>query len=94
MQTLTHEVFKLNPPGGLFNETVVTNLFPDRSKGARELLLDRAIKAEKSTRQTRSLHSFAKLSEERSATLYCCSLIAFAFSCQLGDGVGLSRTHS
>jgi hypothetical protein len=56
MQTLTHEVFKLNPPGGLFNETVVTNLFPDRSKGARELLLDRAIKAGEIQRVKRGLY--------------------------------------
>lgn len=45
MKTLTQAVYKLSPPGGIFNETVVNNLFPDRSRGARELLLNRANKA-------------------------------------------------
>ena len=38
MQSLTESVFKLAPPGGLFDETVVANLFPDASVGARALL--------------------------------------------------------
>ena len=42
MQRLTESVFKLAPPGGLFNETVVSNLFPDASVGARALLVHRA----------------------------------------------------
>lgn len=56
MKTLTEKVFSLAPPGGLFNETVVANLFPDRSKGARELLLDRAIKAGEILRIKRGLY--------------------------------------
>lgn len=43
MQTLTEAVFKLNPPGGLFDLTVVANLYPELSAGARKLLLHRAI---------------------------------------------------
>ena len=45
MQNLTEKVFKLAPPGGLFNETVIRNLFPDSSDGARALLVHRACAA-------------------------------------------------
>lgn len=42
MQTLTHDVLKLAPPGGIFDETVIGNLYPDASVGARRLLVHRA----------------------------------------------------
>jgi len=45
MQKLTEKVLKLAPPGGLFDETVIHNLFPDISIGARGLLVHRACKA-------------------------------------------------
>lgn len=45
MQTLTEKVFKLAPPGGVFDETVISNLFPDNSNGARALLVHRACQA-------------------------------------------------
>ena len=45
MQNLTEKVFKLAPPGGLFDETVIHNLFPDSSRGARALLVHRACQA-------------------------------------------------
>jgi len=45
MQNLTEKVFKLAPPGGLFDETVIHNLFPDSSDGARALLVHRACHA-------------------------------------------------
>jgi len=45
MQTLTETVFALAPPGGLFDETVIHNLFPDGSDGARALLVHRACQA-------------------------------------------------
>jgi hypothetical protein len=45
MQRLTEAVFTLAPPGGLFDETVVGNLFPDASAGARALLVHRACRA-------------------------------------------------
>ena len=45
MQNLTERVFKLAPPGGLFDETVVRNLFPGSSDGARALLAHRACQA-------------------------------------------------
>lgn len=44
MQTLTERVFKLAPPGGLFDESVVGTLFPEASQGARKLLVHRAVK--------------------------------------------------
>ncbi len=59
MKTLTESIFRLAPPGGLFNETVLTNIFPDRSIGARELLLDRAIKAGEVLRIKRGLFVLA-----------------------------------
>lgn len=43
MQTLTERVFKLAPPGGLFDESVVRNLFPGATQGARKLLVNRAL---------------------------------------------------
>jgi len=42
MQSISENVFKLAPPGGLFDETVIRNLFPDCSDGARALLVHRA----------------------------------------------------
>lgn len=43
MHTLTQEAYKLHPPMGLFDETVVTNLFPRRTGGARKALVHRAV---------------------------------------------------
>ena len=45
MQNLTERVFELAPPGGFFDETVIHNLFPDASDGARALLVHRARQA-------------------------------------------------
>ncbi len=45
MKTLTEQVLKLAPPGGLFDETVIGNLFPQASAGARALLVHRACQA-------------------------------------------------
>jgi hypothetical protein len=59
MKTLTQRVFKLGPPGGIFNETVVGNLFPESSQGARELLLDRALKAGEILRIKRGIYVLA-----------------------------------
>ncbi len=43
MQPLTEKVLHLNPPGGLFDETVIANLFGDRSLAARRVLVHRAV---------------------------------------------------
>jgi hypothetical protein len=59
MKTLTEAVFKLSPPGGIFNETVLGNLFPDRSRGARELLLNRALHAGEIVRLKRGMYLLA-----------------------------------
>jgi len=48
MQTLTERAFQLAPPGGLFDETVICNLFPEGSKGARALLVHRHAKRARS----------------------------------------------
>ena len=45
MQTLTEEVYKLAPPGGLFDESVVRTLFSELSYGAVKLLVHRAVKS-------------------------------------------------
>ena len=45
MQTLTERVFRLSPPGGLFDETVVRDLFDDRPEAARKVLVHRAVAA-------------------------------------------------
>jgi predicted transcriptional regulator of viral defense system len=42
MQRLTEAVYRLEPPGGLFDESVVLNLFPEASLGARRVLVHRA----------------------------------------------------
>ena len=43
MKGLTQRVFELSPPGGIFDETVISNLYPDRSQGARNALIHRAV---------------------------------------------------
>jgi len=45
MTSLTEKVFKLSPPGGIFDDTVVRNLFPGATDGARKLLVHRAVKS-------------------------------------------------
>jgi hypothetical protein len=45
MQKLTEKVFRLSPPGGLFDETVIRNLFAERSEAARKVLVHRAVSA-------------------------------------------------
>jgi len=45
MQTLTEKIYHLAPPGGLFDETVIANLFPGSTPGARTLLVHRAVQA-------------------------------------------------
>jgi hypothetical protein len=43
MQSLTEAVFRLSPPGGLFDDSVVRTLFPSASQGARKQLVHRAL---------------------------------------------------
>jgi len=45
MQTVTELVFRLSPPAGLFDETVIRNLLADRSEAARKVLAHRAVAA-------------------------------------------------
>jgi hypothetical protein len=60
MQTLTERVFALAPPGGLFDQTVVANLFPGASVGARRLLLHRAVGRGEVLRVTRGIYCLAE----------------------------------
>jgi len=59
MKTLTEKVYRIAPPGGIFDATVVSNLFADRSRGARRLLLDRAVRAGEVLRLKRGLYVLA-----------------------------------
>jgi predicted transcriptional regulator of viral defense system len=45
MHELTERVFKIAPPGGMFDTTVVRNLFSTESEGSRKLLVFRAVHA-------------------------------------------------
>jgi predicted transcriptional regulator of viral defense system len=45
MQTVTELVFRLSPPGGIFDETVIRNLLAARSEAARKVLVHRAVAA-------------------------------------------------
>jgi predicted transcriptional regulator of viral defense system len=60
MQTLTEKTFKLAPPGGLFDESVVRNLFPEQSAGARRLLVHRAVQHGEVHRLKRGLYCLAE----------------------------------
>ncbi len=60
MQTLTESVYKLGPPGGLFEETVIRNLFPDLSAGAQKLLLHRAVRKDEVLRLKPGLFCLAE----------------------------------
>jgi hypothetical protein len=60
MQTLTESVFTLAPPGGLFDQTVVGNLFPHASAGARKLLLHRAVDRGEVLGVTRGVYCLAE----------------------------------
>lgn len=56
MQALTEKIFKLSPPSGLFDKTVIVNIFPDISEGARKLLIHRAVDAKEILRLKRGLY--------------------------------------
>jgi hypothetical protein len=43
LQTLTQKVFELGPPGGIFDETALRNLFVGRSEGALKAIVHRAV---------------------------------------------------
>lgn len=60
MQTLTEKVLKLNPPAGLFNKAVTTNLFPDYSENAIKSLVHRAMKNGEVSRLASSLYCLEK----------------------------------
>jgi hypothetical protein len=59
MQTLTEAMYKLNPPGGLFDESAIRNLFPGSTAGGRKLLVHRAIEKEEVLRLKPGLYCLA-----------------------------------
>ena len=46
MQTLTERVFDLTPPGGIFDDSVVSNLFPGSTAGVRKQAITQAEQGE------------------------------------------------
>ena len=78
MQSLTEAVLKLAPPGGLFNETVVGNLFPQGSAGARKQLVHRAVASGEISRLRPGL--FALRPEYRRTELHPYVVAAFLHS--------------
>ena len=69
---------KLAPPGGLFNETVVGNLFPYGSAGARKQLVHRAVASGEISRLKPGL--FALRPEYRRTELHPYAVAAFLHS--------------
>jgi hypothetical protein len=60
MQVLTEKVYKLAPPGGLFDDAVVRNLFPEASQGARRALIHRAVHHQEILRLRPGLYCLAQ----------------------------------
>jgi len=61
MQQLTEQIIRLSPPGGLFDHTVVGNLFADASPGAKKQLIHRATRAGEILRLKRGLFMLDKV---------------------------------
>ena len=60
MNALTQQIYLLSPPGGLFDLSVVCNLFPDLSPGARNILVHRAIESGEAQQLKRGLYVLSK----------------------------------
>ena len=43
MLPLTEHIWRMKPPGGIFDETVVRNLYPEQASGARRALIHRGL---------------------------------------------------
>ena len=78
MQSLTEAVMKLAPPGGLFNDTVIGNLFPHGTAGARKQLVHRAVARGEISRLKPGL--FALRPEYRRTELHPYAVAAFLHS--------------
>ena len=55
MKSLTEEILDLNPPQGIFSETHLHNLYPDRSHASIKALVHRAVKVGEITSLKRGL---------------------------------------
>ena len=60
MKTLTQQIYLLSPPGGLFDTSVVCNLFPDLSPGARNILVHRAVESGEVQQLKRGLYALSE----------------------------------
>ncbi len=60
MQKLTEKAFNLVPPGGLFDDSVIRNLFPGSSEGARKLFVHRAVHSKEVLRLKPGLYCLAE----------------------------------
>ena len=61
MQRLTEAVAKMAPPMGVFDDTVVGNLFPKHSVGARRALVHRAVRRGEILRAKPGLYCLAEM---------------------------------
>ena len=61
MQTLTEAVLQLDPPAGIFDNTVVSNIFPRHAAGARRALVHRAVAHDEVLRLKPGLHCLAPI---------------------------------
>jgi hypothetical protein len=74
MQTVTELIFRLSPPGGVFDETVIRNILADRSEAARKVLVHRAVAAGEIIRLSScSLRSYEKLTSTHSSSRLSCT---------------------
>lgn len=60
MQTLTEKVYRLAPPGGIFDDSVVRNIFPGISANARKQRVHRAVSREEVLRIKPGLYCLAE----------------------------------
>ena len=81
MQSLAEAIFKLSPPEGVFDTTVVNNLYPTLSDGARRALVHRAIESGEVLRIRRGLYILSREIERSVVTKFCLVERIYSFSC-------------
>ena len=95
MQQLTEQIIRLSPPGGLFDQTVVGNLFADASPGARKQLIHRATRAGEILRLKRgTVYIGQSVPQVRTPPLCPCSRAACPLAYQPRNRPLALRSHS
>ena len=80
MQQLTEQIIRLSPPGGLFDHTVIGNLFADASPGARKQLIHRATRAGETLRLKRGLFILDKVFRKSELHPFALAAVLYARS--------------